>query len=37
MPNLIEIKREKDVLYVYWTITDFCNFRLKKITSPLDQ
>jgi organic radical activating enzyme len=27
MPNLIEIKREKDVLYVYWTITDFCNFR----------
>ena len=27
MPNLIEIKREQEVLSVYWTLTDFCNFR----------
>lgn len=27
MTNLIEIKKKADVLYVYWTLTDFCNFR----------
>ena len=27
MTNLIEIKRKTDVLYVYWALTDFCNFR----------
>jgi MoaA/NifB/PqqE/SkfB family radical SAM enzyme len=27
MTNLIEIKRKTNVLYVYWTLTDFCNFR----------
>lgn len=27
MPRLIEIKRAQDVLSVYWTLTDFCNFR----------
>jgi organic radical activating enzyme len=27
MPKLIEIKQEQDALYVYWTLTDFCNFR----------
>lgn len=27
MPKIVEIKREQDVLSVYWTLTDFCNFR----------
>ena len=27
MSKIIEIKRNYDVLYVYWTLTDFCNFR----------
>jgi len=27
MSQLIEIKKKTDVLYVYWTLTDFCNFR----------
>ncbi len=27
MRKISEIKRNSDVLYVYWTLTDFCNFR----------
>lgn len=27
MKKIIEIKKLVDTLYIYWTITDFCNFR----------
>lgn len=27
MSTLIEIKKPVDTLYIYWTITDFCNFK----------
>lgn len=27
MNNIVEIKRAVDTLYIYWTLTDFCNFR----------
>ncbi len=27
MKKIIEIRRQQPVLYVYWTLTDFCNFR----------
>lgn len=35
MPQLIEIQREQDVLFVYWTLTDFCNFRCNYCPSSL--
>lgn len=35
MPGLIEIKRVQDVLSVYWTLTDFCNFRCNYCPSSL--
>jgi hypothetical protein len=27
MKKLIEIQREVETLYIYWTLTDFCNFK----------
>lgn len=27
MKKIVEIKRRQEILYVYWTLTDFCNFR----------
>jgi len=35
MSKIIEIKRNYDVLYVYWTLTDFCNFRCNYCPSSL--
>lgn len=35
MNKLIEIKKKNDVLYVYWTLTDFCNFRCNYCPSSL--
>lgn len=35
MSKIIEIKRNHDVLYVYWTLTDFCNFRCNYCPSAL--
>jgi len=35
MSKIIEIKRNHDVLYVYWTLTDFCNFRCNYCPSSL--
>jgi organic radical activating enzyme len=35
MTKLIEIKRVRDVLSVYWTLTDFCNFRCNYCPSNL--
>lgn len=35
MSTLIEIKKPVDTLYIYWTITDFCNFKCSYCPSNL--
>lgn len=35
MDELIEIRRTTDILYVYWALTDYCNFRCHYCPDPL--
>jgi hypothetical protein len=35
MTHLVEIKKPVDTLYIYWTITDFCNFKCSYCPSNL--
>ncbi len=35
MPNVIKIKRKYEIFYMYWTLTDFCNFQCNYCPSVL--
>jgi MoaA/NifB/PqqE/SkfB family radical SAM enzyme len=35
MKKIIEIKKSIDTLYIYWTLTDFCNFKCNYCPSTL--
>ena len=35
MNKIIEIKKSIDTLYIYWTLTDFCNFKCNYCPSSL--